>query len=166
MAAALKTKARQHEPSLDAMWSVEHRVIRTASRVHGRSVSLWGPLDPPGHAFYIGSMRNINNISIIKSTFVPNSGEKTGVGEGGYVDSDGTSPSASGTTSGAQPSPRRRGAQPGNRQALKHGAYAGANLGLKRQVNAFIRHALAVAEAVEIRCGGKPRRRRRKAVPA
>jgi len=82
------------------------------------------------------------------------------------MDSDGTSHRQANTTSGGPAPKRRRGAQPGNRQARKHGAYAGANLALKKYVSAFIRDARDVAEAVEVRYGGKPRRRRRKAAPA
>jgi hypothetical protein len=122
-------------------------------------------LDLPHHVFYVGSMRNIEDIQTKRSTFLPNPGEKTGMGGGG-VDPGGTSHSEPDTTSCVRAAKRRRGAQPGNGQALKHGAYAGANLALKRQISTFIRQARDIAEAVEVRYGGKPRRRRRKAVPA
>jgi hypothetical protein len=95
--------------------------------------------------------------------YMPQTEENNGRWGGGSVDSAKTSPSLPGTTSGIEPPGRRRGAQRGNRQALKHGAYTGEKLALRRYISDFIRRTLDAAEAVDVRYGGKPRRRRRKA---
>jgi hypothetical protein len=42
--------------------------------------------------------------------------------------------------------------------------YSAANLGRQRQVNLFMRRARDICEAVDVKLGYKPRRRRRKAV--
>jgi hypothetical protein len=98
--------------------------------------------------------------------YMPLAEENSGRGVGVEVDSSKTSPSQPGSTSGVQPPKRRRGGQPGNSQALKHGAYTAENIGLKRGIRAFMRRARDFAEEVEVRYGGRPRRRRRKAAPA
>jgi len=97
-------------------------------------------------------------------TFLHIEGENSGM-EGGGVDSGGTSPCELPTTSGVR-AKKRRGAQPGNGQAFKHGMYSAANLGRKRQINAFIRRARDICEALDVQLGYAPRRRRKKVAPA
>ena len=97
--------------------------------------------------------------------YLPQEAENNGTGGGGSVDSAKTSPSEPATTSGVPLPKRGRGAQPGNNQALKHGAYTAEKLALKRNIRAFMRRARDVAEEVDVRYGGRPRRRR-KAVSA
>jgi hypothetical protein len=113
-------------------------------------------------------MRNINKTLAGNNAFHPFSGVNACEGGGG-VDSGKTSscgelPAATGC--GVLRRKKGHGAPLGNRRALKHGAYTAEKLALKRQINAFIRHARDIAEAVEVQLGYKPRRRRRKAAPA
>jgi hypothetical protein len=112
--------------------------------------------------FYIHSqIRKIDRMPIVESAFLASTGENSGRGEGGVVLTK-TSPSLAATTSGDLPSKRRRGAQPGNQQALKLGRYTAEKRELRRQIHLFIRGALDIAERVDVAHGGKPRRRRKK----
>ena len=81
------------------------------------------------------------------------------------MDSGGTSPSGGTAISGVQ-GKKRRGAQPGNRKAFRHGMYSAANIGRKRQINQFMRRARDICEAIETQLGYAPRRRRRKKAAA
>src|SRR5262245_8821883 len=81
-------------------------------------------------------------------------------GEGGAT-WEKTSPSPSNTTSGAAATKRRRGAQPGNRQALKSGRYTAENRALRRYISDFIEKANALVALVDARHGFKPGRRRK-----
>jgi hypothetical protein len=81
------------------------------------------------------------------------------------VDFPKTSPSTPATISCASPK-RRRGAQPGNGQALKTGQYTADKQALRKQISLFIRYGLHIADMVEVKYGGKPRRRRKKAASA
>jgi hypothetical protein len=111
--------------------------------------------------FYFSSMRNIGNVAGDIDLFLPNAGDYASEGGRGVVLRK-TSPSGPGTTSCGTPK-RRRGAQPGNRQALKTGRYTADKQALRKQITLFIRHALHIADMVEVKYGGKPRRRRKKA---
>jgi hypothetical protein len=111
--------------------------------------------------FYFGSMRNIGPDRALEDLFFPDGGYNTRQGGGG-VEFCKTSPSGSGTIS-CGPSKQSRGAQPGNRQALKTGQYTSDKQKLRKDISRFIRTALHIADMVEVRYGGKPRRRRKRA---
>jgi hypothetical protein len=112
---------------------------------------------------YLSQMRNINNLPPKTGAFHPLSGANALDG-GGCVHSRKTSNCGeltTATTSGVLLRKKGRGAPPGNRRALKHGAYTAEKQVLKRQIALFVRRARDVAEMVEVQYGGKPRRRRK-----